>query len=94
MSDSIDDSMRMFERIAREGLYRLTIGVVKIIDVVYLRKLSLNDMQQLYVRHMKKDMVFRVCLEALIAHTGNGKIVMCCRKVNMQVIIMEHLRWY
>ncbi|KAL7606940.1 uncharacterized protein LOC111892383 [Lactuca sativa] len=52
--DSIDDYIRMSERTARESLYRLARGVVETFGGVYLRKPSLNDMQQLYVAHEER----------------------------------------
>ncbi|XP_023740737.1 uncharacterized protein LOC111888847 [Lactuca sativa] len=52
--DSIDDYMRMSERTARESLYRLARGVVETFGDKYLRKPSLNDMQQLYAGHEER----------------------------------------
>ncbi|KAL7617112.1 hypothetical protein Lser_V15G01511 [Lactuca serriola] len=49
--DSIDDYMRMSKRTARESLYRLARGVIETFGDKYLRKPSLNDMQQLYAAH-------------------------------------------
>ncbi|XP_023730688.1 uncharacterized protein LOC111878419 [Lactuca sativa] len=42
---------------------------------------------------MKKDMVFRLCLGALIAHTGNGEIAPWHGNASIRAIIMERLRW-
>ncbi|XP_023753813.1 uncharacterized protein LOC111902190 [Lactuca sativa] len=47
----VDDYMRMSERTAQEGLYRLARGVVETFGNKYLRKPSLHDMQQLYAVH-------------------------------------------
>ncbi|CAI9289478.1 unnamed protein product [Lactuca saligna] len=44
----------MFERIARESLYRLARGVVETFSDVYLHKPSLNDIQQLYAVHEER----------------------------------------
>ncbi|XP_052627200.1 uncharacterized protein LOC111909886 [Lactuca sativa] len=52
--DSVDDYMRMSERIARESLYLLARGVVETFGDQYLRKPSLHDMQQLYVAHEER----------------------------------------
>ncbi|XP_023753121.1 uncharacterized protein LOC111901483 [Lactuca sativa] len=51
---SIDDYMRMSKRTARESLYRLVRGVVETFGDVYLRKPSLNDIQQLYATHEER----------------------------------------
>ncbi|KAL7608473.1 hypothetical protein Lser_V15G09663 [Lactuca serriola] len=45
--DTMDDYMRMSERIARESLYTLSRGVVEIFGDVYLQKPSLHDLQEL-----------------------------------------------
>ena len=51
LPDFIDDYMIMLERTARESLYRLARGVIETFGDKYLRKPSLNDMQQLYAVH-------------------------------------------
>ncbi|KAL7605275.1 hypothetical protein Lser_V15G14897 [Lactuca serriola] len=45
--DTMDDYMRMSERTARESLYTLSKGVIETFGEVYLRKLSLHDLQEL-----------------------------------------------
>ncbi|XP_023762923.1 protein ALP1-like [Lactuca sativa] len=52
--DSIDDYMRMSERIARESLYLLARGVVETFNEQYSHKPSLHDMQQLYAAHEER----------------------------------------
>nr|KAJ0187094.1 hypothetical protein LSAT_V11C900464940 [Lactuca sativa] len=52
--DSIDDYMEMLERTARESLYKLTRGVIETFGDKYLRKPSLNDIQQLYAVHEER----------------------------------------
>ncbi|KAL7600927.1 hypothetical protein Lser_V15G23011 [Lactuca serriola] len=52
--DSIDDYMRMSERTARKSLYRLARGVIETFGYKYLRKPSLNDIQQLYPAHEER----------------------------------------
>ena len=52
--DSIDDYMRMYEKTARESLYKLARGVVESFGDVYLRKPSLNDIEQLYTVHEER----------------------------------------
>ncbi|KAL7601486.1 uncharacterized protein LOC128134145 [Lactuca sativa] len=54
LPDSIGDYMRMYERTAKETLYRSARGVVETFNDVYLRKPSLNGMQQLYVAHEER----------------------------------------
>ncbi|XP_023746867.1 uncharacterized protein LOC111895011 [Lactuca sativa] len=52
--DSIDDYMRMSDRIARESLYRLARGVIETFGDKYLRTPSLNEIQQLYAAHEER----------------------------------------
>ncbi|XP_023772922.1 uncharacterized protein LOC111921577 [Lactuca sativa] len=44
----------MSERIARESLYTLSMGVVETFEDVYLRKPSLHDLQELYAAHEER----------------------------------------
>ncbi|XP_023743730.1 uncharacterized protein LOC111891901 [Lactuca sativa] len=69
--DSIDDYMRMFERTAKESLYRLAMGVVETFADVYLHKPSLNDIQQLYVAHEERHGFLGKAPDAHFTVNGN-----------------------
>ncbi|XP_023767506.1 uncharacterized protein LOC111916101 [Lactuca sativa] len=90
-SDSIDDYMRISERTAREMLYSLARGVIETFADKYLRKTSLNDMQQLYVAHEERH-GFLDMLGSIDCTKWIGDIVLWRGKVNTQVVILDRLR--
>lgn len=62
----VDEYLKMFVRIVRKSLYRLEKDV-EVFGGIYLKKHSLNDVQQLYVtreeRHGFPDMITSIISE-------------------------------
>ncbi|XP_052622891.1 uncharacterized protein LOC111902309 [Lactuca sativa] len=52
--DTMDDSMGMSERTARESMYTLSRDVAETFGDMYLRKTSLHDFQELYAAHKER----------------------------------------